>query len=95
MDENCKPMENGTRTEAPALITGYMRLQISTNLTAVKYAQIRRDCGRIIDELLVKSRPQQPGSQSLSNKASAMGNPPGRHLAPYARTLLKLRTKGN
>lgn len=89
MDKNCRPTECRTHTEAPALITGYLRLQISSNLTEVKYSQIRQDCGRTIDELLVRSRPQPPGPKSprAAHPTIPVGKPLGRHLAPQMRAL--------
>ncbi len=54
MDENCKPTMGKTQSELPALLMGYLRIQIKRNLTEVKYSQIRDDCGRAIDDLLKK-----------------------------------------
>lgn len=89
MDKDCRPTECGTHTEAPALITGYLRLQISSNLTEVKYSQIRQDCGKTIDELLIRSRPQLPGLKSprAAHATFPVGKPLGRHLAPQMRAL--------
>jgi len=63
MDENCKPATGETHSEPPALLLGYLRLQIQKNLIEVKYSQIRDDCGRVIDELLERSRSQSFGSK--------------------------------
>jgi len=82
MDVNWKPIRTAPGVEAVALLTGYMRIQISTNLTEVKYSKIREDCGRTIDELLFRFRPQQAGNKSTKYASASRGRPTGRHLAP-------------
>jgi hypothetical protein len=82
MDVNCRPLEDGKPTEAPALITGYLRLQVRGDLREAKYTQIRKDCGRTIDELMVGKRARSTRQQPSNGPADAQQTPPGRHLAP-------------
>jgi len=82
MDVNWKPIQTTPGVETAALLTGYMRIQISTNLTELKYSKIREDCGKTIDELLVRFRPQQVGNKSARSETVSRGKPTGRHLAP-------------
>jgi hypothetical protein len=58
MDDNWKLTKGEIHSETPALLMGYLRLQIQKNLTDVKYSQIKDDCGRAIDELLERFRSQ-------------------------------------
>jgi len=69
MDVNCKPTTGETNLESPALLMGYLRLQIQKDLTEVKYSQIRDDCGRAIDELLERSRSQRFGLTNQNKRA--------------------------
>lgn len=63
MDENFRPTTGESQSEPQALFMGYLRIQIQRSLTEVKYSQIRDDCGRVIDELLERSRSQRLGSK--------------------------------
>jgi len=69
MDENCRPTTESKHSEAAALLMGYLRIQIQSNLTEVKYSQIRDDCGRTIDDLLKRSRSQPTGSKRQKSAA--------------------------
>ena len=84
MDVNWRPTQKTPGVDAAALLTGYMRIQISANLTELKYSQIRKDCGRTIDELLVRFRPQQTGSKPPRDKSFSKRKAVESHLAPLS-----------